>query len=426
MRLPHRSIKSIQPLPSIYTAFPISYDNTQSSIDSAINSGTCLIRQIEDGIEVVPFERCNQTSAPILSPDQGEKEVLIISQTEKDVAEKPLPSLPRCVWQRMSLRQRILGLLGLQFILLTTIGLSLLAAKYRPSQQYALYCLIKDDTNISRSDQSSEVRAAGTDSPSTGTLHPIRRGMFAVPVQLPQQQSSACLAFMNESVAWQCASDTTFQLNILPSPINDSDATIITLGIPPGNTKITHGHQVPNLRPTELSLLPADTDDGPTYHFRTTYDRTVLLKESDLDSAGKSQTQPLIRHPTFDAGESVWRCVFNETLIEGYIYVDQPTTAEPSSTGSGSNATTAVSLPKVPYVMKLVEQRMPNGKGPYCEKLTVQGDGNLSPPSDKVFLNLSAPASEPRLRTGILKSARFRARRQVQSANYCRCQWLIQ
>lgn len=97
------------------------------------------MRQIEDGIEVVPFERCNSTSAPILSPDQGEKEVFIVSQTEEQAVEKPLPNLPRCPWQRMSLRQRILGLLGIQMIMLLTIGLALMAVKNALSQQYEVY-----------------------------------------------------------------------------------------------------------------------------------------------------------------------------------------------------------------------------------------------------------------------------------------------
>jgi hypothetical protein len=133
MRLPHRSINSIQPLPSIYTAFPTNCDSSQSTDTPGVNSGTCLIKKIEDGIEAVPFERSNILSAPILSLDQEEKEVFVSSCEEVDALEKPLPSLPRCMWHRMSLRQRILVLLGLQFLMFLTIGLSLLAVKDRSS-----------------------------------------------------------------------------------------------------------------------------------------------------------------------------------------------------------------------------------------------------------------------------------------------------
>jgi hypothetical protein len=89
----------------------------------------------EDGIEAVPFERSNILSAPILSPDQEEKEVFVPSCEEFDAFEKPLPSLPRSLWQRMSRRQRILALLVLQFLMLLTIGLSLLAVKRRSANR---------------------------------------------------------------------------------------------------------------------------------------------------------------------------------------------------------------------------------------------------------------------------------------------------
>jgi len=135
MRLPNRSISSIQPLPSIYTTFPPNYDSNQSTDTSGINSGTCFLQKIEDGIEVVPFERSNHLSAPILSPEQPEKEVFVLSEEEMQACEKPLPSLPRCIWQRMSKRRRILVLIVLQLLMLLTIGLSLLAVKRRPSKR---------------------------------------------------------------------------------------------------------------------------------------------------------------------------------------------------------------------------------------------------------------------------------------------------
>lgn len=132
MGFPRRSIKSIQPLPSIYTAFPVNHDSTLSSNTSALNSGNRLIRDIEDGIELVPFERSRALSAPILSPDQNEKEV-IISESELSLGGKPLPSIPTSWWQRISLKQRVLVLLVVQFVILLTVGLSLLAVRNHTS-----------------------------------------------------------------------------------------------------------------------------------------------------------------------------------------------------------------------------------------------------------------------------------------------------
>jgi hypothetical protein len=131
MHLPRRCVKSIQPLPSIYTAFPVNYDANSASE----HSGKCLIRQIEDGIEVVPLERCNMLSAPILSPDAAEKELFITSQEEASPAEKPLPRLPKSPWARLSLKQRIIAIVGVQIAMILTIGLAMLAARHRASSK---------------------------------------------------------------------------------------------------------------------------------------------------------------------------------------------------------------------------------------------------------------------------------------------------
>lgn len=227
---------------------------------------------------------------------------------------------------------------------------------------------------------------------------------------------------MNESVAWQCASNTYFQLNLLPSPMN-SNATMVTLGsLPFTNGTVYHGHQSPDVSPVQLKL---DSSTGDlAYHFRTTYDRVVLLKEDDLTTAKMPKPQPDVRHPTFESGESIWRCVFNETVIEGYLYPYQKTAISPGFNGT---AATAKKLPKIPYVLKLVEQRMPNGKGPYCEKMKVQEDTLSRVSEKKIMLNLAEPAAEVAAKkVELIRSARFRSRRQPAGNKYCRCQWMVQ
>ncbi|KAH7066537.1 hypothetical protein FB567DRAFT_260630 [Paraphoma chrysanthemicola] len=407
MHLPRRSLKSIQPLPSIYTAFPASSENNTSSE----NSGRCLIRDIEDGIQVVPFERSNTLSAPILSPDQAEKEVFIMSQRELSPSDKPLPRLPRSLWAKLSLKQRMLAILGVQLAMLLTIGLAIMAAKRRTSH----------------SDQSATTSSTGENPSTPLEMDPLPRGPFAVPIQLPQQQNSACLARTNESVAWQCASDTAFQISILPS-LGGSNVTMITLGsLPPTNGTIYHGHQAPDIQPVELRPVgdAAGVDDQSAYHFRATYNRIVLLKESDLTPAERPRPQPVMRHPTFQAGETLWRCVFNETLMDGYIFPKQNTTA---ITTTNTTVLAATSLPKIPHVLKLVEQRMPNGKGPYCEKMKVQDGGLVKIQGEKVMLNLAEPAAEAdaTANKGAARTMRFRVRQQAAEKNYCRCQWMVQ
>jgi hypothetical protein len=277
------------------------------------------------------------------------------------------------------------------------------------------------------SDLDARTRATGENLSSMDDIPPIARGPFAVPVQSPQQQNSACLAKTNESVAWQCASDTSFQLNILPSP-SDINATMITLGsVPSTNDTIYHGHQAPDVSPVQLKLVASSgsaDNEGPAYHFRTTYDRVVLLKENDLTPADRPRPQPVMRHPTFQPGESLWRCIFNETLIEGYIYSNKRSATTGSLNGTSVNMS---NLPKMPYVLKLVEQRMPNGKSPYCEKVKVQEGRLATLSSQRVTLSIAEPVAEAAAaKLELVKSARFWIRQPTPERNYCRCQWMVQ
>ncbi|KAI2481916.1 hypothetical protein Ptr902_06297 [Pyrenophora tritici-repentis] len=413
MRLPHRSISSIQPLPSIYTTFPTNYESSQSTLTSGINSGTCLISRIEDGIEVVPLERSHVLSAPILSPDQEEKEVFVSTSAEIAVLEKPLPNLPACIWNRMSLRQRILAFLTLQFILLVTIGCSLLAVKRRSLH----------------SDQASTAYVGSDIPPDSSAISEIRRGIFALPIQVPQKQSSACLARMNESIAWTCASNATLQLSVLPAPVGDDNATMVAMTSPPNINAIYFGEQMPDIPPVEILELESTTsENGFAYYFRTTYDRVVLLREDEFTQVEKGQARSDPQHTSFLPGKSLWQCTFKETTIKGYIYVKKPTKTDASNTESNpANATIMTRLPLIPYSVKLVEERLPNGKTPFCEKMLVQRDDTLSSQSQIINLSLSDPQAEAAAYTPPPKTRmNYRKRDQDATSSHCQCQWLIQ
>jgi hypothetical protein len=141
MQFPRRSVRSIQELPSIYTVFPANYKPLRTySASTASESARSL--DIEDGLEVVPLERDSALSAPIVSAYLDEKEVFIV--THGEVQEKPLPSVPRSMWDRtwgrMSVKYRVFAVLGLQAVVLLTVGISLLAANTKHSQKYDISC----------------------------------------------------------------------------------------------------------------------------------------------------------------------------------------------------------------------------------------------------------------------------------------------
>lgn len=414
MQLPRRSVRSIQELPSIYTVFAEHYEpiRTHSASTASVSARSPCI---EDGLEVVPLEHDSALSAPIVSTYLDEKEVFIITQHE--VLEKPLPSIPTSLWGRtwgrLSVKYRVLAILGLQAVVLLTVGIALLAANNQPSREYDITPARENQANLSVSDHSEIRRAGGNDTNTTSTT-PIERGTFTVPIQFPQQQSSTCLARANESRAWQCAFDTTLQFSILPSLGGDADKPImITLGLPSTSNRSVHcGQQAPEIEPTELTVLNSSdlTDDGPQYHFSATYDRIVILREDQLGSE-KMDSSPLQgtpKHTTFSPGQSLWRCTFNDTLLEGFVYAGQDGSSVSNVTDSASGASA-----QLPYRLKLVEHSVATASIPYCEKVVVGSNGSLGDGGERVELQPSAAQSES-------------GSSQGTAGTSCQCQWLVE
>lgn len=229
---------------------------------------------------------------------------------------------------------------------------------------------------------------------------------------------------MNESVAWQCAAETTLQLSILPALMGSNNGAMITIGLLSGNDSMNHGERIPTLPPIELlALHDAGSDESPTYYFRTTYDKTVLLSDKDFGFAQKGlalrqNTAPL-------PGDSFWQCNFNETLIEGYIYTSKSSQADYITTKPNtSNTTTPTRIPTIPYSVKLVEERIPNGRTPYCEKMVVGRDTTLSPQAERFTLALSNPAADAAASASKLMARIKYQKRLQEDSDHCRCQWL--
>jgi len=279
------------------------------------------------------------------------------------------------------------------------------------------------------SDQASTARVGSDVPPDTSAIGQIQRGIFALSIQLPQKQSSACLARMNESIAWTCASNTALQLSVLPAPAGDDNATMVTITSPPNIDHIYFGEQIPDIPPAELLTLGrAASKNGSAYYFRATYDRVVLLREDGFTQAEARQARSATQHTSFLPGDSLWRCTFKETLIKGYLYVNKPIKTNVSTTRTDTvNVTTTNRLPEIPYSVKLVEERIPNGKIPYCEKMLVERDATLSSQSQTVNLSLSDPEAEAAAYTHPrTRRKKYRRQQQEDGANHCQCQWLIQ
>ena len=138
MRFPRQPPRSTPhtALPSILTLFPARQGRTV--VSSRTNDSRQLQNISQEGIEVVPIERSNTPCGKTVSPSADEKEVSPLSTTSwaQRVRSKPLPKLPqernwrrtlKRKWSALSIKKRVLILLGAQASVLVTIGLSIFA-----------------------------------------------------------------------------------------------------------------------------------------------------------------------------------------------------------------------------------------------------------------------------------------------------------
>ena len=152
---------------------------------------------------------------------------------------------------------------------------------------------------------------------------------------------SACLAQLEQKSCWACASGVPLALEVSTS---DARATRITLNSSHDDDRPRYGARPPEMQGTVPVQLVVDTDQparGPAYLFQQPINKTVVLHEQALNGSGgrgsdggkphaKRSWDELERlaalHPranTFaQPGERPWFCHWNNTMLQGFIYVN--------------------------------------------------------------------------------------------------------
>jgi hypothetical protein len=262
------------------------------------------------------------------------------------------------------------------------------------------------------------------------TPFPIQRGMFSLPIGVPQLQNSACLAQNNESVAWTCTTRKSLLLSFLPSPAEQRNLTMMFIQSTSNTQPSMYGIQDPEINSLELTpeVDPEHPNKGAAYYFRTTYSRTILLREDQILNQSQNLDPPNTSVSTIQPGDRPWLCVFNETLLEGYIYVSEKSIC---SNGPGDskvdNSTETFASPCLPYVMKLTEQWAPSSTQPYCSRMLMSQDGKLVKDGVSKMPTLGgAGPVPPRVVNSTDTNLGQRKRQPTQSLNTCRCQWMVQ
>ncbi|KAF2184105.1 hypothetical protein K469DRAFT_689451 [Zopfia rhizophila CBS 207.26] len=416
MPFPRRSVRSIQnlQLPSLQTTF--SGNHGRGTTRNALAGNSAV--PIEDGIELVPIERQNSTCNKQLTPGREGKEVVPNTKLPCNITVKPLPNLPGTRWSRMAVKYRIIILLCIQGCMVLATGLSLVAAKRQDSQR------------LSNPPSSSTASVTPNTSAPIPSIPPLQRGTFAIVGRQLKSEDSRCLAQNNESLAWSCVpAPGALRLSLLPSPANQINLTIVSLGPLAVDNFTWYGVQAPEIQPTSLTSIvdPEHPTYGPAYHFRSTYNRTVLLKENQIVDGSRRPDPP---DPTTGfsvaIGDRPWFCAFNETAIEGFIYISRNFSSENRSIITMQDGK-AVKTMQLPYMVKIREERLPNTTRPYCLQMEMMGNKKLLPVATVNLLKLSETGSTlQQARENEFSEGIEREKGQIIPPNSCHCQWMVE
>ncbi len=295
-------------------------------------------------------------------------------------------------------------------------------------------------------------------------------GAYAVPNIRWESQQSGCLPLEFQKSAWSCdVSAPPVMINVISSqgPGYPGQSWVVNED---ESAPFLYGMQTPHTFPQDLDIVIDldDEDNGPAYYFQTTHDKLVILRENELmkpanerrDAAPAAEPEPPL--PDDDvvvkAGDVAWFCYWNDTFVEGFIYVRQNASRDFEEIEAQATATAAtaasvaqpVQLPvetesvaqlapktakpisrrampqAFPYVLKLEERNLPSNEfRPFCQKMRMEADQSLTPIRDddgeEVIILLGGQSFD--FDEDKETSRRSRLGKRKEAANSCHCQW---
>jgi hypothetical protein len=289
-------------------------------------------------------------------------------------------------------------------------------------------------------------------------LPTLPTGTFVLPFGAPQESSPNCLTVPNQILAWSCKMSLMPLLLKVDLSVPDGNRPIMPWATIEQYTKpdggVQYGVQPPTLRNNFLQLV-LDQDYRAykaAWHFQRAYDKVVVLADEDITAGallrprdadghrfnrgngnGETPPRPSFRHRfQVQPGDFPWYCIWNQTFIEGYIYVEDNSTAasftgvssptnsqtganpsspptqtiDPNSPASADPITSSATgparrdpqptpalfgrgdgdyprYPAYPRAVKIEERRLPDSPTPYCQKMQLTFENRLVPALDE-------------------------------------------
>ncbi|KAF2673151.1 hypothetical protein BT63DRAFT_475702 [Microthyrium microscopicum] len=221
--------------------------------------------------------------------------------------------------------------------------------------------------------------------PTPTGLPPLPTGTFFFPLGAPGEQERRCIEPSRDSTAWSCGVTNQLLLIDFGKETNSRNPIAKIYPAPPAagmNDSILYGAQPPKITTTQRLVWVKDLRDedrGPALHFQTTYDKIIIiegdkfpspelhLRSLDLKARNKRAESPVKRdyngpppsmsshsspalHRFADSpGEQPWYCFWNQTFIEGFIYIQQPIPGAETQEFTASRPSTESTYP-TPYL----------------------------------------------------------------------------
>lgn len=250
------------------------------------------------------------------------------------------------------------------------------------------------------------------------TLLPLPVGQYALPQLDGGGARRFCVNDTSQLAAWSCKMAFRFySINIMPD-FNQSAIQRYNLTLGPINntqSQLLWGTQPPFIKEPVRLRLVNDTMDkngrGPAWWTSVSYDKTVIVQESDLNPVQKRSwfypgLQPAVAatekskymKQSYHAqpGDSMWICTWPQTVLEIMVYPGQNISAT-SSTSSASASSTSAStsdssygdfdlddmpfdpLSPYPRLVRMLERRTANSGAAKCVKWLMDHRGRIKP-----------------------------------------------
>ncbi|CAI6340556.1 unnamed protein product [Periconia digitata] len=445
--------------------------------------------ETQTGNTAAPRAPTTSESASLLTSDDDG----VLNEKTASISNKQIPWRKRKLWGKIPVTMALMAV-ALLLVFAVVLGAAMgtvIAKQTKDDDDDEKKSKPRPEDPLSQNAPSNTFFDA-TPIPTPTNLASLPDGQFSLPLGFAQESSPGCLVQGNQYAAWSCK--MSFAPLVLTVVTGEDKFGLSLESFLSADGSIQYGLQPPLAYNQSLHLV-TDLDYkgyGPAWHFSTVYDKVVVLTPDEF-TAGSSfrprqNDNKSYRHRfQVQPGDNPWLCFWNSTYIEGYIYVQTNSTAatvsgyptpNPTdpfgpmqfpSTGAGFPSPTSTTtvpiptsttstgsakrkrdensppfprLPPYPRTVKIEERRLPNGPQPYCQKMQLLDNGQLSPVTnsngDKIVVRLqeqdpsideytrdrSIDPSPTTLTTTTRKRARLDRRRDPPDA--CHCQWMFQ